>query len=323
MSKVNLGYCCINLTLGEKGIKVGRSMIKKTFNEKGLEYAGELALQNIRDLVEIIKWNNRHGVKLYRMSSNMFPWMSEYELKDLPTYYRIKNLLMGAGHIARKAGQRITFHPGHFCVIASLNPNVVKKSMKELNQHGEIMDLMGFPRTHDYPINVHVNSAQGGKEDAMKRFCDSFIMLDESVRKRLVVENDDKKAQYSVKDLKEGISDVVGCPVMFDYHHHWCYEDPMPVKEAFELARSTWPEGIKQCTHYSSCKKIHEDTSVMNRAHADYIYEDIPTFGYDVDVELEAKAKELAFIKYQNKEFPMSISSIDPMLVDKYPVVRP
>ena len=123
-------------------------------------------------------------------------------------------------------------------------------------------------------------------------------LLDESVKSRLVVENDDKKAQYSAKDLKEGVSDVVGCPVMFDYHHHWCYEDPMTVQEAFELARSTWPKGVKQCTHYSSCKKLHEDNSVMNRAHADYIYETIPTFSYDVDVELEAKAKELALFKY-------------------------
>jgi UV DNA damage endonuclease len=41
----------------------------------------------------------------------------------------------------------------------------------------------------------------------------------------------------------------------------------------------------------------------MNRAHADYIYEPIPTFGYEVDVELEAKAKELAVLKYKKDMF--------------------
>lgn len=294
----NYGYCCINLKLQKKDIKIGRSMIKKTFVSKGIEYAGQLALLNINDLCKIIKWNNEKGIKLYRMSSNMFPWMSEYELKDLPTYERIKTLLAGAGNLAKTHGQRITFHPGHFCVIASMNPSVVVKSMKELNQHGEIMDLMGLPRTPQAPINIHVNTTMGGKKESLQRFCEAFKLLDESVKSRLVVENDDKKAQYSVKDLKEGVSDAVGCPVMFDYHHHWCYEDPMPVQEAFELARSTWPKDVKQCTHYSSCKQIHEDSSVMNRAHADYIYETIPTFGYDVDVELEAKAKELALFKY-------------------------
>ena len=294
----NYGYCCINLTLAEQNIKVGRSMIKKTFDQKGLEYAGELALYNIRDLSEIIQWNNRNNIKLYRMSSNMFPWMSEYEITDLPTFHKIKNLLAGIGHIAQKNNQRITFHPGHFCVIASSNPNVVKKSIKELNQHGEIMDLMCLPRTPQAPINIHVNTTANGKEDSLKRFCEAFQLLDESVKTRLVVENDDKKAQYSVKDLKEGVSDVIGCPIMFDYHHHKCYEDPMPLKQAFELARSTWPKGIQQCTHFSSSKKIYEDASAINRAHADYIHDHIPTFGYDVDIELEAKAKELALLNY-------------------------
>ena len=294
----NYGYCCINKTLAEQDIKVGRKMIKKTFTERGIEYAGQLALLNVSDMCKIIKWNNENGIKLYRMSSSMFPWSTEYDLKDLPTYNRIKVLLQGAGHMAIEGGQRLTFHPGHFCVLASMTPRVVSSAIHELNQHGEIMDLMGLPRNPNAPINIHVNTTMGGKKESMERFCKIFKTLDESVRCRLVVENDDKKAQYSVKDLKEGISDVIGCPVMFDYHHHWCYEDPMPVKEAFELARSTWPEGTKQCTHYSSCKKLHEDSSVINRAHADYIYETIPTFGYDVDVELEAKAKELALIKY-------------------------
>ena len=106
----NYGYCCINLTLAEQDIKVGRKMIKKTFTERGIEYAGQLALLNVNDMCKIIKWNNENGVKLYRMSSSMFPWSTEYDLKDLPTYNRIKVLLQGAGHMAMKGGQRLTFH---------------------------------------------------------------------------------------------------------------------------------------------------------------------------------------------------------------------
>ena len=90
----NYGYCCINLTLAEQDIKVGRKMIKKTFDARGIEYAGQLALLNVNDMCKIIKWNNKNGVKLYRMSSSMFPWSTEYNLKDLPTYNRIKTLLL-------------------------------------------------------------------------------------------------------------------------------------------------------------------------------------------------------------------------------------
>ena len=52
MERINLGYACINETLNSlpKGQRVttNRSMIKKTFLEKGLPYASELALQNCK-----------------------------------------------------------------------------------------------------------------------------------------------------------------------------------------------------------------------------------------------------------------------------------
>jgi len=293
----NFGYCCINLTLEEKGIKIGRGMIKKTFTARGIKYAGELAEANIRDMVEIIKWNNQHDIKMYRMSSNLFPWMSEYELTELPNWPTISNLLKGAGTLALKYGQRITFHPGQFNILCSPKPDVVEKTIKELGQHGEIMDWMGLPRTHQYPINIHVGGTYNDKPAAKARFIDNFHRLHESVKSRLVLENDDKTAQYGVEDLYQ-IWRACGTPITFDYHHHRCYNDPMPEKRALELAATTWPTGIRQLCHYSSAKKLHEDASVIMRAHADYIYERINDYGMELDIELEAKAKELAVKQY-------------------------
>ena len=44
---------------------------------------------------------------------------------------------------------------------------------------------------------------------------------------------------------------------------------------------------------------IHENADQTNkRAHADYIYEEINDYGLDLDIELEAKAKELALLQY-------------------------
>ena len=275
-------------------------MVKRTFEAKGIEYASELALQNVRDLARIISWNHQHGVKLYRMSSDIFPWMSEYELKDLPDYERISNILKGAGKIAKTTGQRITFHPGHFCVIASTNQDVVTKSIKDLNQHGEIMDLMDLPRTPYAAINIHVNTTQGGKDVAIERFAANFQLLDESVRTRLVVENDDKQSQYTVEDLAE-LHGMIGTPVTFDYHHHWCHPGSLTQEQALKLAATTWPSDVKQLCHYSSAKCVYEDESVMNRAHADYIYEHINDYGLALDIELEAKAKEQAWHRYMKQ----------------------
>ena len=309
MNKTNYGYCCINTTLRTEKptITTNRSMIKRTYTEKGIVYASELALQNVKDLVKIINWNNQNGVKLFRISSDMFPWMSEYEISDLPDYDKIKNVLKGAGKIAMDNGQRLTFHPGPFDVLASLTQRVVDKCIIDLNKHGEIMDLLGLPRDHSAPINIHVNTTQGGKNEAMQRFCDNFYLLEASVRKRLVVENDDKESQYTTEDLYQGVYNKTGVPITFDYHHHWCHPGELTQEEALKLASITWPIGIKQLVHYSSCQMIHEDETQTNkRAHSDYIYEFIDTYGLNLDVELEAKAKELALKKYM-KQYQLTL----------------
>jgi len=304
----NYGYCCINLTLEkERGIKIGRSMIKRTFKAKGIEYAGELAEANLTDMIEILKWNTQNGINLYRMSSNMFPWMSEYELSDLPNFKKIKQLLETAGKLAMDSGQRIGFHPGQFCVLPSPSPNVVENTIDELDKSAQVLDLMGLPQNQTYSMNIHLGGSYGDKEAAMQRFVTNFKRLSKSAQNRLVLENDDKPAQYSVSDLYE-IYKQIGTPITFDYHHHRCYNDPMPEEDALKLAATTWPSGIRQLCHYSSAKKLHEDETAIIRAHADYLYERIETYGMDLDIELEVKAKELALIKYRKEYLDVVLS---------------
>ena len=309
MGKANYGYCCINLTLQkDHDIKIGRSMIKRTFTAKGIKYAGELAEANVRDLIEIIKWNHKQGINVYRMSSSMFPWMSEYELTDLPNWQTISNLLKGAGTLVQKYGQRVGFHPGQFCVLPSPTPKVVTSAIRELDQSALILDAMGLPQNHTYSMNIHVGGSYGDKDAAKQRFVDNFKRLSPSAQARLVLENDDKPAQYSVEDLYE-IYEKTNIPITFDYHHHRCYEDPMPEEDALKLCAKTWPKGIRQLCHYSSSKKLHEDESVILRAHADYIYEKIETYNMDIDIELEVKAKELALLKYVDEYLNVPILS--------------
>ena len=113
---MNYGYACINMTLSEmpksKRITTNRSMIKRTFKEKGIKYASELALQNVKDLIKILAWNEENNIRFYRMSSDIFPWCSEYNYYDLPDYKEIKYWLRYAGDYAKEWGHRLTFHPG-------------------------------------------------------------------------------------------------------------------------------------------------------------------------------------------------------------------
>lgn len=292
------GYACINTALSELGIYTNRKMIKKTFDKLGVNGAGELALLNVKDLVKIIQWNNTNGIKLYRMSSNIFPWMSEYSLQDLPQFNEIKQLLQYAGKLAIDNNQRLTFHPDHFNVLCSPKQSVIDNSIKDLNSHAEIMDLMGLSQTYQYPINIHLGGAYGDKELAMQRFCDNFQLLSDSTKSRLVIENDDKASMFSISDLFYGVYMKIGIPITFDYHHHRFCDGGLSEEAALKLAASTWKNGIKQLVHYSSCRKTNENNDQKAQAHADYIYEIINTYGLYLDIEIEAKAKEDAIFKY-------------------------
>ena len=276
-------------------------MVKKTFLEKGLGYASENALLNAKDLIKVIKWNNDHGIKMYRMSSDIFPWASEYEFTDLPHFEEIRQALLEAGDEAKRGGQRITFHPSPYGVLASVRGDVVTNAIKDLRQHAEIMDLMGLDQTHFYPINIHVNTTQPTKEEAAQRFCDHFHLLPDTVKKRLVVEVDDKKSQFTAVDLYEMVYKKIGIPITFDYLHNKCNPSSLDEKSALALCLSTWPDGIPAITHYSDSKRNYEDPTSKEVAHSDWLYEKIETYGMDFDIELEVKMKEKALLEYNTK----------------------
>ena len=300
---MKIGYACINMTLQKAGgITTNRSMRQKTFNERGLAYASELALQNVKDLVHIIKWNNEMRIKQFRMSSDIFPWMAYYQLDELPDYEEISDYLYMAGDEASDK-QRLTFHPGHFNVLCSPNPAVVKKTIKELNQHSQIMDIMGLSNTVYNKINIHVGGAYGDKYAALNRWVDNYFLLDYNTQSRLTVENDDKENMFSVRELYKGISERCGVPIVFDFYHHKFCTGGLSEQEALELALSTWPKGITPCTHYSESRRKEKlDESIKAQAHSDLIYDKIPTYGNEFDCVVEAKHKELAVINYINKE---------------------
>jgi UV DNA damage endonuclease len=297
---MNIGYACINMTLGEQTPKIttNRSMVKKTFTQKGISYASELALQNSRDLFEILKWNVANNIKLFRISSDMFPWASEYNLEDLPDYNKISNILKGCGTYAKENGLRINSHPGPFNVLVSPNPKVVQNTIIDLELHGKVFDMMGLSKTPYNNINIHCNGVYGDKISAMDRFCENFEKLSDSVKKRLTIENDDKASMYSVVDLMY-IHKKIGIPIVFDYHHHLFCTGDLSERQALELASTTWPVGITPEVHYSESKALHEENSKLKpQAHSDYIKQLPNLYGNIVDIMVEAKAKELAILPF-------------------------
>ncbi|GLC43785.1 hypothetical protein PLESTB_000907700 [Pleodorina starrii] len=293
----NLGYACLCATLRDYDIFASRDTTKAGFQSRGLDYVSKLALANARDLRPLIEWNQAHGIRLFRLSSGIFPWMSFYQLEELPDAEAIKEALADAGAAARQYGHRITFHPSEFTKIASDKPEVVETSIKELEVHSRIFDLMGFlPATPYNKINIHVGGVYGDKIASMDRFAKVVLeRLSPNCRARLTVENDDRPSMYSVSDLVY-LAHKAHIPIVFDFHHHRFCTGGLSEEAAFRLALSTWPTGVRPIVHWSESQEGRRP-----HAHSDYISGPINLYGMEqeVDVMIESKAKELALLHYR------------------------
>jgi len=300
----NYGYACINMGFStlpkSKRITTNRSMIRRTFDERGISYASELALLNLKDLNKILVWNKQNNINFYRISSDIIPWASEYDITDLPHFEQIAYQAEKAGNFARENGMRLTSHPGPFNKLASPKERVFQLTKNDLSVHGDLFDLIGLERSPYAKLNIHVGAAYGDKPFALDNFCRNFERLPESVKTRLTVENDDKKSLYSTQELYDGIYKRIGIPIVFDYHHHRLHDGGLTEQEALELAISTWPKDITPVVHYaeSRCDE-YQDYKIKPQAHSDRVIHEFSDYGHKLDVMIEAKHKEVALLEYR------------------------
>jgi UV DNA damage endonuclease len=293
------GYADKNIGLQEEeGVRANRGMQKKTFQERGIEYAGELAEENCRGLERILEWNIENGIGFYRITSSFIPWHNRYELEELPNYGTIEEVLGRIGERAEKHSIRLTFHPGHFVKLASPTGSVVEKAVNELDVHGKILDLMGAEKNPYNSINIHIGAHYSDKEATGRRFCENYRRLSEPARKRLTVENDDKESLWSVSELIDAVHERIGIPVVYDRLHHRFSGRGMTHEEAARAAADTWDE--RPIIHYSESRQEHGEEETRAQSHSDYVDGPIRTYSTGADVMIEAKAKEKAVLRYRD-----------------------
>ena len=185
-------------------------------------------------------------------------------------------------------------HPDQFVIINALDPDIVRRSILELQYHCDVLDAMGLDQTAK--VQIHVGGVYGDKEKSIQRFIRQYKKLPASIKKRLAIENDDRS--YSLRDCLR-ISDKTGIPVIFDVFHHSCLNNNEPVRGAIVKTQKTWKkkDGILM-TDYSSQKK-----GARKGTHTEHI--EINLFkkflnqarGLDFDIMLEIKDKEKSALK--------------------------
>lgn len=296
---IQLGLCCLNMTLRQQNIYPGRKMIIRTIQEKGLDELKQRILQNLRDILQMMKWNDANGIRVFRLSSDLFPHKTNPKVEHYSFDFAIP-LLKEIGLLSKQLGQRLTFHPGQYNVLGTPHEDVFQRTLADLDYHATVMDLMELDQ-HSVMV-IHAGGFFGNRQETIRRWCKNYTRLPNHVQKRLVLENCEKA--FSIKHCLQ-VSRHTGVPIVFDTHHFNCYQQLHP-EEHFYHPGTYIPYILDTWEKRNIKPKFHISQQGPGRIghHSDYIDEipqyllDIPLlYNTSIDIMVEAKKKELAIQK--------------------------
>jgi UV DNA damage endonuclease len=280
-------------------------MTIKSIKEKGIDELKSKIIQNLKDVITIMDWNENNGIKVFRLSSEMFPHKTNNQVEEYSFDFAI-DLLKNIGKLSKIYNQRLTFHPGQYNVVGSPNIKCFEQTIKELKYHADILDLMELD--NNSVMVVHGGGTYGDKEATKNRWCTQYNLLPENVKRRLVLENCEKS--FSILDCLD-ISERINIPVVFDTHHFDCYNKLHPDEahlfeepsQYMERILNTWiRRGIKPKFHISEqgCGRIGHHSNYISEI-PQYLLEIPERYRVNIDIMVEAKQKEQAIISLYYK----------------------
>jgi UV DNA damage endonuclease len=258
--------------------------------EESLEKLSGIVINNFNTAEKIVRHCAASGIRGYRLSSDLCPVIKHPDvmlgLEDLPNYNLINKSIKDLSQAIKETGIRVSAHPSEYITLTSDDPIKVNHSLVDLELHGEIFERLELERSYYNPLNIHIRK-EGDAQDLSDTFMRNYDKLSESIKKRLVLENNDTGNTWTVKNLKKYFFEPYGIPVTFDNLHHKMLNHDVSQKNAFFEAYSTW--NCAPIFHYSEGKN-------GTRAHRD-MGEDLPV-NYDKDVlfDVELKGKDYAIL---------------------------
>jgi len=296
---IRLGLCCIFRQEPIRFRQTTAAALVKVSREEQLGKLSSLCRANLASLSKAIEWVIANEVGAFRVLSPLFPRMTHpdvsYALEELPDHTFIRRQCEKIRARRRERDIRLSLHPDQFNVLSSPHPEVVKNTIIELEYQGLLAELIGAE-----VINIHAGGAYGDKSAALVRWKNNFRLLSRRVQSRLSLENDDRS--YTPADLFPVCSDL-GIPMVYDVHHHRCLGDTLTIEDATRLSIESWRVlGREPYFHISSSRYGYD--SKNPRTHAEFISAvDFPEewLAAETTIDVEAKAKELAVLKFKEE----------------------
>lgn len=289
---MSIGYAC--LTIGVSDANLKSCVAKNLSNDKLLD----IIEHNLKSLKNIIDYNIKNNIHLFRISSDLIPFGSS-PLNTLPWWEIFSKEFFEIGKEIRRNNIRVSMHPGQYTVLNSPKEDVVNRAIEDLNYHVRVLDSLGV--SEENKIVLHIGGIYNNKEQAINRFMNNYEALEDRVKQRLVIENDDKS--YNINDVIK-IGTKLNIPVIFDNLHN---EINPYVEEKNDLywideCKNTWKEKDGyQKIHYSQqdiLKKPGSHSSTIAVDRFINFYESLER--EDIDIMLEVKDKNLSAVKCIN-----------------------
>lgn len=290
----HLGLVCITHTEQVRYRTITRTRLLQFDHEEQQRRLRELYAANLARLNLAIEFCHEHGIKLYRITSGLFPFADDSIGADVLTEFAEE--AARTGRRASETGLRMVLHPDQFVVLSSDSPHVIENSIKILSLHARVMDMLGQPRSEWALMNIH-----GGKSDREDRLVEQIGKLPDEIRSRVTFENDEHA--YGVEQIYR-VCKRANVPFVYDAHHHVAQEkigsyDDARIDEWFEMARETWRNPAYQLVHISNGREFFNDAR-----HSDLISVMPACYARAPFIEIEAKHKEAAISRLQREWLP-------------------
>lgn len=284
---MKIGYPCLNLTVPCQN--------SQTFRLASYSKQRFLATvnNNLDCLLETLEYNREKGIMFFRITSGLIPFASHPVSRvNWPVVFR--NKFKTTGRFIKKQGMRISMHPGHFTLLNSPRKIVHRRSIREIDYHVDVLDLLGLDNSHK--VQIHVGGVYNDKEKSLRRFIEAYKVLPPKLKRRLVIENDEKS--YSANDCLR-INKATGIPVIFDVFHHQLNNQKEDVKKIVKKVFSTWQkkDGLPMVDYSSQAPDKKRGAHIMNIDLKDFNKFLKVIRALDCDIMLEIKNKEKSAIQ--------------------------
>jgi UV DNA damage endonuclease len=280
---MKIGYPCINLSLNCLSSKTFRLA---SYSEERMRLCID---NNLGCLAKILEYNLNHDLLFFRITSDLVPFAS-HPVCTFPWQSVYASALAELGQFIRGNGIRVAMHPDQFVLINALNEDIFQRSVNEIIYHTQILDLFGLDETAK--IQIHVGGVYHDKAESIKRFIERYQTLPEEIKRRLVIENDERL--YDIQDCLD-IHQATKIPLVFDIFHFRCNNRGESIGSIFSQVNKTWRQKdgapIVDYSSQDALKRTGAHAATLNREDFKLFLSALPGFDFDIMCEIKDKEK--------------------------------